>query len=217
MALVNGPLFSLSASGQLGKALVYSRWKGRDYVREYVIPANPRTIAQFIQRGIMAAASRWWAGLGNEAGAQESWAPDAADGSISPFNAEVRYNLDQMGDDLAPVGFVGGGSSYFGGIEDLSVTSPEPGRILAVADTSVDATADTDLILLAVGTDGGVAGTAQHYNRVISGRSNLSGATSVSFDLSDFEPGTYFFAAKIVGSDGSSITWVPTGAAVVIS
>jgi len=40
MAKVRGPLFSLGASGQLAKTLVYLSWKGLDTVREYVIPAS---------------------------------------------------------------------------------------------------------------------------------------------------------------------------------
>lgn len=50
MAVLKGPLFSLGASQQLGKALVYFGWKGLNVVREYVIPSNPRSTAQNIQR-----------------------------------------------------------------------------------------------------------------------------------------------------------------------
>lgn len=46
MAKVTGPLFSMTASGQLGKAIVYASWKGIEYVREYLIPANPKTANQ---------------------------------------------------------------------------------------------------------------------------------------------------------------------------
>jgi len=46
MARVKAPLFSLGASGSVGKAIVYSVWKGRDYCREYQIPANPNTVLQ---------------------------------------------------------------------------------------------------------------------------------------------------------------------------
>ncbi|MBA7623447.1 hypothetical protein ES703_30843 [subsurface metagenome] len=44
---------SLGARGQLGKALVFFGWKGLDVVREYVIPANPQTTAQNLQRGYL--------------------------------------------------------------------------------------------------------------------------------------------------------------------
>jgi len=49
MAKLKAPLMSLGASGALGKALVFFGWKGLDVVREYVIPANPKTTAQNTQ------------------------------------------------------------------------------------------------------------------------------------------------------------------------
>jgi len=53
MAKLKAPLFSLGARGQLGKALVYFPWKGLNVVREYVIPANPDTLLQGVQRGYL--------------------------------------------------------------------------------------------------------------------------------------------------------------------
>ena len=53
MAKLKGPLFSLGASQKLGNALVYFPWKGLNVVREYVIPANPRTSGQTTQRGYL--------------------------------------------------------------------------------------------------------------------------------------------------------------------
>jgi hypothetical protein len=41
MAKTTGPLFSLEASGTVGKTVTYSHWKGRPYVRRRVIPLNP--------------------------------------------------------------------------------------------------------------------------------------------------------------------------------
>ncbi|MBA7571910.1 hypothetical protein ES708_13680 [subsurface metagenome] len=54
MAILKAPLLSLGASGALGKTLVYFGWKGLDVVREYVVPANPKTGAQTTQRGFLA-------------------------------------------------------------------------------------------------------------------------------------------------------------------
>jgi len=56
VAKLKGPLFSLGASQQLGKTLVYFAWKGLNVVREYVIPANPKTALQQTQRGYLTAA-----------------------------------------------------------------------------------------------------------------------------------------------------------------
>lgn len=50
MAKLKGPLFSLGASGALGKTLVFFSWKGLDVVREYVVPANPKTTLQVAHR-----------------------------------------------------------------------------------------------------------------------------------------------------------------------
>ena len=60
MAKVKGPLFSLSASGQIAKTLVYGDWKGIDVVRKYVIPANPNTAGQQQQRGYFRNAVEDW-------------------------------------------------------------------------------------------------------------------------------------------------------------
>jgi len=46
MPKTTAPLLSFRASGQIGKTLVASKWRGRQYMREYVIPSNPQTAAQ---------------------------------------------------------------------------------------------------------------------------------------------------------------------------
>ena len=56
MAKLKAPLLSLGASGAIGKALVYLPWKGLDCVREYVVPANPKTTGQTTQRSYLTAA-----------------------------------------------------------------------------------------------------------------------------------------------------------------
>lgn len=46
MSRVSAPLLSFEASGQIAKTQVYSKWKGRPYVRRYTIPSNPNTASQ---------------------------------------------------------------------------------------------------------------------------------------------------------------------------
>jgi len=46
MARVSGPLMSMGASGTVGKALTYGKWKGRAWVREWFTPENPKTVKQ---------------------------------------------------------------------------------------------------------------------------------------------------------------------------
>ena len=56
MAKLKGPLFSLGATAQIGKTLVYFPWKGLNVVREYVVPSYRRTTPQAIQRDYFKAA-----------------------------------------------------------------------------------------------------------------------------------------------------------------
>jgi len=56
MAKVNAPLMSFGARGKIAGALVYFPWKGLNAVREYVVPANPRTALQLTQRGYLTTA-----------------------------------------------------------------------------------------------------------------------------------------------------------------
>ena len=60
MAKLNGPLFSLEASGQIGKTLIYSKWKGIQYAKSYVRPANPRTPEQVAWRNYFAEIAEYW-------------------------------------------------------------------------------------------------------------------------------------------------------------
>ena len=53
MAKLKAPLFSFGASGKIADSLVYFPWKGLNAVREYVVPANPKTTAQTTQRGYL--------------------------------------------------------------------------------------------------------------------------------------------------------------------
>ncbi|MBA7573065.1 hypothetical protein ES708_14854 [subsurface metagenome] len=60
MAKVKGPLFSLGATGQIAKTLVYGVWKGVAYARQHIIPANPKTADQQEQRGFFTSAIDAW-------------------------------------------------------------------------------------------------------------------------------------------------------------
>lgn len=46
MAKITGPLVSLGARGSLAKTAVFSSWRGRAYVRQHIIPANPKSTGQ---------------------------------------------------------------------------------------------------------------------------------------------------------------------------
>lgn len=93
MVKLNGPLFSLDASGTIGDAITFSKWKGRAYARERVIPSNPQSGPQVGMRAMLAFLSQEWAGLG--AVAQATWTTRAAATAISGFNAFIGYNQNR--------------------------------------------------------------------------------------------------------------------------
>ena len=55
MAKLVGPFMSLEARGKLGDALVAFVWKGRNVLRAWTVPSNPRSINQKIIRQKFAA------------------------------------------------------------------------------------------------------------------------------------------------------------------
>src|SRR6266545_122834 len=94
MARVEGPLFSLRASGKIADAIVYSRWKGRPYVRRWLTPANPRSDAQRQVRGHLTFLTQWWANwLTAHSSVDDYWVELAARDQISPIDAFVKYNM----------------------------------------------------------------------------------------------------------------------------
>lgn len=99
MAKLKAPLMSLGARGQLGKSIVFFPWKGVDAVREFVIPANPRTDAQGVQRGYLEDAVDEWHGATYEALDITAWNRYATilEKIMAGFNAMVReYILEAI-------------------------------------------------------------------------------------------------------------------------
>lgn len=95
MASVKGPLFSLDASGSVGDAIVFSKWKGRNYVRRHAIPSNPRSVGQVSVRAMIKFLTQYWTSL--TAGEEADWDTRAAATNISAFNAYVGYNQERWG------------------------------------------------------------------------------------------------------------------------
>ncbi len=100
MAIVKGPAMSLDASGSLAGAVVFSKWKGRNYIRQLVTPANPKSGAQTGFRASMKFLAQNWAGL--TAAEQATWLARATDGIYSNFNAFTSYNQLRWRNFLTP-------------------------------------------------------------------------------------------------------------------
>ncbi len=100
MVKVAGPAMSLEASGSLAGVMVFSKWKGRPYVRSLVRPSNPKSGGQVGVRSIFKFLSQNWASV--IAGSQATWETRADQKVVSPFNAYMGYNQARWRDFLAP-------------------------------------------------------------------------------------------------------------------
>ncbi|MBA7525638.1 hypothetical protein ES705_17791 [subsurface metagenome] len=98
MAKVKAPLFSFGASGQLAKSLVYGDWKGIDWVRQHVIPANPKTADQQQQRGYFKTAVDQWHTDGFTLDDVKAWNVLALTlkEALSGFNVFVRLKVSSL-------------------------------------------------------------------------------------------------------------------------
>lgn len=123
MARVKGPLFSMDARGSVGKAIVFSIWKGVNYVKRHSIPSNPKSAAQVSFRSQMTFLSQIWAGL--TAGNKATWDTRADSLNISPFNAFVGYSMSRWNHYKAGTKEYPAGEAGVGG--DAPTTTPAAG------------------------------------------------------------------------------------------
>lgn len=91
MATTQAPLFGLDASGSIGGALTFAKWRGRTYCRVKSTPSNPRSGGQKSTRAMMKFLAQIWTSIKAADGPQ--WATLAAQENYSTFNAFVRYNM----------------------------------------------------------------------------------------------------------------------------
>lgn len=134
MSKVRAPLLSWGAGGQIAKTQVYSVWKGRPYVRQYVIPANPNTPGQQLTRNAFKYLNRLWSYL--PAGALGAWdlygnnqRYTARNGWLSVNNGALRTKTDLT--DLimsigAGSGIIAQGMAVVGGAGTATVTLTAP-------------------------------------------------------------------------------------------
>ena len=100
MVKLNAPMLSLDASGKLGSAVVFSKWKGRNYARALVTPSNPRSQGQTGMRRMLKFLSQEWAD--RSAASKSSWNDRADNAVISQFNAYVGVNMKRWRNFLPP-------------------------------------------------------------------------------------------------------------------
>ncbi len=99
MAIITFSPLIVAASGKVGDT-VFSRWKGRPYIRSRVTPANPNTAAQQIQRNKLKYTVLQWQSLPTDIKAR--WNEYASPYSKSGFNFWCDFNIPSQvhADDL---------------------------------------------------------------------------------------------------------------------
>lgn len=103
MARVVGPLMSLDASGSIAGAMTFSRWKGRNYVRQRVIPTYSNTALQVKIRQLIKDASLAWksnatvGGVVINAAYKLAYETAASSQAISGFNLFIRECVQKNG------------------------------------------------------------------------------------------------------------------------
>lgn len=93
MARTKAPLMSLDASGSIGESIVFSKWRGRNYVRRHSIPANPNSDLQRAVRAVFKYVTQDWANLSTTE--QNSWDDLASVENITLLDAMVADAVDR--------------------------------------------------------------------------------------------------------------------------
>lgn len=94
MSRVTAPLLSFGAAGQIAKTQVYASWKGRPYVRRYVVPANPQSAAQTETRNTFSWLNNVYRYL--PAGALDAWDAYALNNRFTARNGWIKQNLSTL-------------------------------------------------------------------------------------------------------------------------
>ena len=94
MVRVTGPFLSLDARGTLGKTMTGSFWRGINYIRERVVPHNPKSVGQIAIRGALTdGVSKWRFGLIPQ-NSKNWWNTYAKGLGESGFNRFMRRYLE---------------------------------------------------------------------------------------------------------------------------
>jgi len=83
-------LFS-DARNKLANQVTFSIWKGRPYMRAYVIPANPRTCKQRAHRDVFDKLVKRYQSIATDADAKAEWDKRGLEFLISGFNTFMKF------------------------------------------------------------------------------------------------------------------------------
>lgn len=131
MAQVTGPLLSIKARGTIANTITYANWKGIDYARTRVIPANPRSTAQTNTREVFTFIQELYKRL--PAIGREPWIASVVGNPMTPQNMILKKNVATLREDT-----------------DLLLFDFSPGARGGPPPTAVEATAGAGQVSIAV-------------------------------------------------------------------
>jgi len=135
MARLTAPLFSLDASGSLAGAITFSRWKGINYARTRVIPANPNSVAQQEVRGVFSTLSEMWKRM--PLLARAPWTAAVEGLPLTDRNLHVKANAAGLKDETDLTNLV---MSWSGGNAVPPITVEATPGVLLITVTAVTPT-----------------------------------------------------------------------------
>jgi hypothetical protein len=198
---------SVSASGAFGGSMVYSRWKGRPYVRELVIPENPKSAKQTGVRAMLAFLANVWhdKALPKWTG----WSDAAEARSISTFNAYCSENLARWQEGKAPTQVFPAAEATGGCVITSAPLTGHPGYATAVITPATNA----NIWGVAVYRDT-VEITAPSWANCVAiiPRANV---TAFTFTDAPLEAGTYHYRFAQLNTDGVQGTPLADASVVV--
>ncbi len=193
MARTTGPLMSVDASGKFGGTLVFAKWKGRNYVRQLVIPKNPKSAKQTGVRAMMKFIADRWAYLTSPN--QATWDALAAAKQISAFNAYIGENLFRWQEFKPP-------TKEYPADESANAITTTQGL------TGGQGFATLSLTPSAAGDNWGFAIfrdtaeiTAPNWNNCVA-IIPANGASAVSYTDSPLDAATYHYRSAVFNTDG---------------
>lgn len=168
MTKTTAPLLSFDARGAIAKTQVYSTWKGIQYARRYVVPANPNTLAQQETRNVFRWLQNAWKYMPGDA--VLGWNAYAATSRFTAINGWIKQNLPDLRSEtdlanllLSPAangGIAAGGATFTPGANKITVAVTAPTlptgwtvtMAIAAAIQDQDPNTDTEYVITA-GTD----------------------------------------------------------------
>lgn len=194
MALVTAPLMSLDASGTIAKSITFSKWKGRNYVRQTVKPLNPKTAAQTGVRACMKFLSKAWVSI--KAASSASYLAEADAKKISTFDAYISENLRRWREGKGIAQSYPAAEASTPGT--ITMGAPAGGqRNIVLTLTPSTATALWGIAIYRAAT---TIATANWNNciAIIAG----NGTSAVTYTDAPLNAGTYHYRAAFITSDG---------------